>query len=53
MIFERAREWGRGRERADTEPGSRLAAIGTEPDAGLELTNHETTAGAEGGRSTH
>ena len=35
---------GRGREREqDTESkaGSRLQAVSTEPDAGLELTNHE------------
>ena len=37
-------EWGRGRERdGDTgsEAGSRLPAVSTEPDAGLELMNHE------------
>ena len=37
-------EWGQGREReGDTksEAGSRLRAASTEPDAGLELTNHE------------
>ena len=40
-------EQGRGRERErETQspkqaPGSRLRAVGTEPDAGLELTNHE------------
>ena len=37
---ERERERGRERE-GDTESGagSRLRAVGTEPDAGLELTN--------------
>ena len=47
FIFEREREsmrvleWGRGRERggaAESEAGSRLRAVGTEPDAGLEPT---------------
>ena len=35
---------GRGREReGDTQPdtGSRLRAVSTEPDAGLELTDRE------------
>ena len=46
FIFEgeTEREEGRGREReGDTESGvdSRLRAVGTEPDAGLELTNRE------------
>ena len=39
---ERAHEQGRGREReGDTDPeaGSRLRAVSTEPDAGLEPTN--------------
>ena len=37
-------EWGRVREReGDTESktGSRLCTVSTEPDVGLELTNHE------------
>ena len=36
-------EQGRGREGGDTESeaGSRLRAVSTEPDAGLELTNCE------------
>ena len=37
-------EQGRGRERerdTECEAGSRLRAVSTEPDAGLELTNHE------------
>ena len=41
---EREREWGRSRE-AETEyeagSGSELRAVNTEPDAGLEPTNHE------------
>ena len=38
---------GGGAEReGDTESkaGSRLRAVGTEPDAGLELTDHKITA---------
>ena len=41
---ERAHKQRRGREReGDTESkaGSRLPVVGTEPKAGLELTNHE------------
>ena len=39
---ERARKLGRGREGdAESEAGSRLWAVSTEPDAGLELTNRE------------
>ena len=36
-------QWGRGRERGDleSEAGSRLQAISTEPDVGLEPMNHE------------
>ena len=46
FIFERETEceWGRGREReGDTElkAGSRLRAVGTEPDTWLEPRNHE------------
>ena len=35
--------WGRGREKKETESeaGSRLRAVSTEPDAGLELTGCE------------
>ena len=46
FIFDGQREiehkWGNG-QRGDTESeaGSRLRAVSTEPDAGLELTNHE------------
>ena len=39
-------EWGRGRERdthTESETGSRLRAVSTEPDAGLELMNLEIT----------
>ena len=47
-------EQGRGRERereGDTESkaGSRLQAVSTEPDAGLELTNYEIMTWAEVG----
>ena len=50
FIFEREREreteckLGRGRERegdTESEAGSRLGAVGTEPDVGLGLTNPE------------
>ena len=43
-----------GTERGDTESegGSRLRAVSTEPDAGLELTNHEIMTWAEVGRLT-
>ena len=44
-----------GAEReGDTEPeaGSRLRAVGPEPDAGLELTDREIVTRAEAGRST-
>ena len=37
---------GRGGERegdTESEAGSRLLAVSTEPDAGLELTNREIT----------
>ena len=37
---------GRGSERegdTESEAGSRPRAVRTEPDAGLELTNHEIT----------
>ena len=41
------RERGRGKERdgetrnLESEAGPRLRSVSTEPDAGLELTNHE------------
>ena len=46
---------GGGAERegdTELEAGSRLWAISPEPDAGLELTNHEIVTWAEVGRST-
>ena len=51
-VFERATEleWGKGSERqGDTESkaGSRPRAVRTEPDAGLELMNHEIMTWAE------
>ena len=36
----------------ESEAGSRLQAVSTEPDAGLELTNCEIMAQAEVRRST-
>ena len=43
LIFERETEceWERGRERGRHRDRSRLQAISTEPDAGLELTDRE------------
>ena len=58
FIFERREhEWGRGRERdththTESEAGSRLLAVGTEPDAGLEPTDREIMTRAEVGRLT-
>ena len=46
---------GGGAERegdTESEAGSRLWAVSTEPDAGLELTNREIVTWAEVGRST-
>ena len=45
-LFERERKYkqGRGRERegdTESEAGSRLQAVSTEPDMGLEPTNQE------------
>ena len=34
-------EWGRGRKRGKERIPSRLHAVSTEPDAGLEPTNRE------------
>ena len=50
-------EWepGRGRERegdTESEAGSRLPAVSTEQDAGLEPTSCELVSGAEVGRFT-
>ena len=47
---------GGGAERegdTESETGSRLRAVRTEPDAGLELTDREIVTWAEVGRSTH
>ena len=59
FIFDRERktghEWGRGRERegdTESEAGSRLRAVSTEPNVGLEPTNCEIMTGAEVGRVT-
>ena len=46
---------GGGSERegdTESETGSRLQAVSTEPDAGLELTDHEIMTRAEVGRLT-
>ena len=46
---------GGGAERegdTESETGSRLWAVSTEPDAGLELTDREIMTWAEVGRST-
>ena len=45
----------RGAEReegTESKAGSRLRAVSTEPDAGLELTDREITTWAEVGRPT-
>ena len=45
-------EQRRGQERethTELEAGSRLRAVSTEPDVGLELTNHEIVTSAEVG----
>ena len=43
-----AKRWGD----TESEAGSRLRAVSTEPDAGLELTNHKIMTWAEVGHST-
>ena len=46
----------RGAERegdTESEAGSRLQAVSTEPNVGLELTDREIVTRAEVGRSTH
>ena len=45
---------GGAESEGDTEPeaGSRLRAVGTEPEAALELVNHEIMTWAEVSRST-
>ena len=47
-------EWGRGREKGDreSEAGSRLWTVSTEPDMGLEPTNHEIMTWAKVGHPT-
>ena len=48
-------EWRRGRERegdTESEAGSRLRAVSTEPDAGLEPTDCEIMTWAKVGRPT-
>ena len=48
-------DWGRDREREEDtefEAGSRLSAVSTEPDAGLEPTNCEFMTGTEVGSLT-
>ena len=58
FIFEteRDRAWtGEGQSEGDTESeaGSRLQAVSTEPDLGLKLTNHEIVTWAEVGCLTN
>ena len=45
-------EGAEGEGDTESEAGSRLQAVSTEPDAGLELTNREIMTWAEVGRST-
>ena len=57
FIFEteRDRAWtGEGQREGDTESeaGSRLRAVSTEPEAGLDLTDREIMTWAEVGRLT-
>ena len=55
-VRETGHEWRQGREREgdpESKAGSRLQAVHTEPDAGLELMNHEIVTGAEVGRLTN
>ena len=54
-FWETEQEWGRGRKRegnTESEAGSRIWAVSTEPDTGLEPMNCETMTWAEVGRST-
>ena len=48
-------EWGGVEREGDTESeaGSRLGAVSTEPDAGLALTNRKIMTRAEVGRLTN
>ena len=51
---QRASRGGAEREGdTESEAGSSLRAVSTEPDAGLELTDHEIMTWAEVGRLTH
>ena len=56
MLILREREHTRGgaeKERdTESETGSRLWAVSTEPDVGLELTNHKIMTWAKAGRLT-
>ena len=58
FIFDRVRQRmsGGGAERewdTESEAGSRLRAVSTEPDMGLEPTNREIVTWAEVGHLTH
>ena len=56
FTFDRQNTSGGGAERdngdTESEAGSKLWAVSTEPDAGLELTNHEVMTWAKVGRLT-
>ena len=47
--------WGGAEREGDTESkaGSRLCAVSTQPDAGLELTDHEIMTRAKVGQLTN
>ena len=54
-FWRRERVWvgeGQGERETESEAGSRLWAVSTEPDAGLELTNREIMTWAKVGHST-
>ena len=58
FIFEERQRmgWGGGAERGgdtESEAASRLQAVSTEPDAGLELTNSDILTWAKVGRLTN
>ena len=42
LILREENVQGRGREKKRERIPSKLCAVSTEPDAGLDLTNHET-----------
>ena len=51
--WETEREWGRDRKRegaTESEAGSRRHAVNTQPNTGLEPTNHEIMTWAKVGR---